>query len=422
MKQSYKRLSLLFITVITGSVLILLDAPLFLVLLGTIAVGVILLVLLGGKKINNNEITDKPLKPERAEKSGEDTGHISSVLTGIRLRLANRKVKSKEPAEKAGLSVLVNQISARTRETLQLFRTFFSKPGGVDEMQKIDSLLDETVGINLESTIPFQSTGISGESEEFLFDMEAEPETEVTAVPGLDADEELDEDFNFEDEDFSALEEGLESVNPEMRGSKRPAADPKSALLHNKEAETDQADDIPVDREFGDQIPDLLEVEDPNEDVGSQLDSGFPDLPGDYDEADLMHGLESDDEDPDSLSGFSELELGDEDFGSLDDLELDEEDASETEEQENAAAEIKMISEAPKAPAPAAEEPVSLDFSGGGSSDIMDMLRADASASVKQQDFSLVREMKDVDVDAAELEEELKKVRDELDRKIQRST
>jgi hypothetical protein len=378
MKQSSRRIILLIVTVLAGTVLVFSDAPFFLIVTGTVAMGVLMLVILGNKKGSEDE-------PEELEQNKP------GILKRIRFPSFSLKRKNSQELVKDGKFIdSMNDIFGKMKETVGIFKTVFSKPHNEpDKVKGIDTLLDKTViepvSITKDLDNPkfpeIMENGHEGSEENFT--------VEKSDFKSLDIDGEIDSDFAFEEDDFALSNEDLDSIIDD---------EPDSGVKLPKEPDS-KANDQRSDIGFEDEFPKF-----PDEDTGEEKLPGFTD---------------EDLEDLGSLSDLSDLSLDEENLESLENIGLDELDIEDKsvpdipggpDIPDNLSQSAPVSKETP----PAKEDDISLDFSGGADSDIMDMLRSETTSSAPIQDQSLLREMKDVDIDIEDLVTELEEVRDKL--------
>jgi hypothetical protein len=360
----------------------------------------------------------EPSKEKKADKTKEkEEGKkrelpFSGLIEKIQSRLPVKKEKKENPKGTAGKSSFISGIFAKIN----------SKGKKEDKTKKIDELLDKAINEPV-------AEGIAG-----------------GASAGAAAAEVGEEDFS----DFDSLDLGLEDEDPDFEFGDREdipkpgkeAASPASVSGMDEDipdsaiAEILAKEGIEFDLESDDEFPEMTgdeETPEQNKEGGKGL--------GDLDELD---------------SDVSGLDLGDEEMDEFDQIDLDEIDTDEEpdfdeEDEDNieigdSEEEIQDFVVAPpdesddlfaappkewsqtKAGAGSeeisADEPLSLSFGGGGGGldedDLFAMLKADTKKAVVVQEQSLVRDLKDVNVESGELVEGLETILYNLGVKVEK--
>ncbi|KQC03877.1 MAG: hypothetical protein APR53_00420 [Methanoculleus sp. SDB] len=424
MNPSRKRTILLVATVLVGSVLVLFDAPLELVLLGTTAIGMMLLVLLGGLKKEEEEQPAETAK-DKTEKETQKDGDslLKKMLPGI-TRLLSRKSSKNETAPPAtpdtppGRSVPFSGLRERIAGTSiknyagmargifgssgQILTSIFrKKPAGPEDLKKIDDMLDRAVAepvsqddfpgfddfdLDLDESADFMSgdapAPAHAQSKMELEELDALAVNDILDAAGDNLDGELPDDFSF---DFDTEVEDM--------------------LASAGEEEPDRAE--PVSAAPGLDIPDAGDMPPfPTGNAGGgEAEISLSEMP-----------------DMESLSPLSDLEG---DFGELDGIELGDIEIEEEAVQEESLSAPADVPKTPPAKPQPVEEPVIVvedEIGSFGASDgsmsFMDELKSETRVVKSTLDVSLLRELKDVSVEAEELVSELEGVNDYLSRQI----
>lgn len=383
MNAKKRRVLLLSGTVMTGTVLIFLDAPLFLVLTASIAMGALMLVLLSQRKPTSD---------------GDD----AKTKSAEQKSLFSRKIAPAQSTEKIS-AMGVPSRGKRFHAFIRNCSQYIGKIPSIlkrsrnqeKEMEYIDTLLDLTLKPeSLEKEI--KKTAMDDGA---LFSLEVgkdeipdipdfEVGNEPPVVEKVEFDENLDLSFGPEDEELSLGD--MDSVDVE--GGSAPDEDLAGGVLPPDE-------DNDFDFEIEEGFPQIQEIDKAELDV--------PETP--------FEAL-------DSISELTEIDLGEEEIAldniDLDTLEIEDSGAEEDEDldqidEEYAKPESSMDGSVPDV----SREQVSFDFGRGDDSEIMDLLRAETKGQTTTQDDSILRDMKGVQVDSQDLVGELEEVVNILDQK-----
>ena len=345
-----RRIILMMGTILVGIALVLLDAPLPLILLGTVSMGTMMLVLLGAKET-------PPAPPAPQEKKPEPAPPRQRIGARFWKRAGG---KSPGKKERSGSGI---RIPAAVHTFLSLFKR---SPADEEKVREIDALLEMAIR---ESTFPLDQELAT-----------ARPGDEPAVPPTSSARAEFEREraelgsFEFDDDlELSPLEE--------QESKERTAS-------FEEEAAAVQVPEPGAGEEFS-----------------FEMDAAFPGVEG-----------EEEKNTPEELSG---LDLPDMDpivTSSPDDMDPDP--LMNDDEADITAAPVE---EEPPDATSETEPELNLDFSDDGDSEIMDLLRSETKKKVQVQDLSLLRAMKDVQVNARDLPAELEEVLGLLERKIRGS-
>jgi hypothetical protein len=389
MNAKKRRVLLLSGTVITGTVLIFLDAPLFLVLAASIAMGALMLVLLSQRKPTSD---GDDVKTKSAERKSLFSRTIAPAQS-------TEKISAKGvPSRGKRFHAFIRNCSQYIGKIPSILKRSRNQK---KEMEYIDTLLDLTLKPELlEKEIKNTAMddgalfSLEGDKDEMPDIPDFEVGNEPSVVEKVEFDENLDLSFGLEDEELSLGD--MDSVDVE--GGSAPDENLAEGVLPPDE-------DMDFDFEIEEGFPQIQEIDKAELDV--------PETPF---------------EDLDSLSELTEIDLGEEEIAldniDLDTLEIEDSGAEEDEDlnqidedlrvyQEDAKPESSMDASVPDAPG----EQVSFDFGRGDDSEIMDLLRAETKGQTATQDDSILRDMKGVQVDSEELVGELEEVVNILDQK-----
>jgi hypothetical protein len=382
MKESTRRAVIFAVIVVGGSVMIIFDLPTFYLILGIVILGILLLFLTGAIKIPSLKRARKP----REAKVGP-AGEVSQKSPKIKERKP-KKEKVKGPTTGDSGGSFIQAFSMLKRDLGKLFRSGTEK---TTQAKKIDEMLEKSIMgeevSSLENIVPElappQKKGISDPFSELVKD---------PLNPDLINDLPLDEDISLLKEmdlsnDFS---EGISEEKQEDSDISRLDID-----LSEKEPA------IAIDEEEDHEVTDILAAH-----------------------QDML----AEDEDAEVVPFSSELDgLGDIDLGEID---LDQED---NQAGEGSGKGDRPASGTPSppvskvtipSPVPSAMPGVRGGSPGGRSDshendmvsfgtgqreddDLMASLKSDAKGIKKQNNLSLLRDLKDVRVPASDLEKEL---------------
>ncbi|NYT06477.1 MAG: hypothetical protein GKC04_08980 [Methanomicrobiales archaeon] len=417
MNASRKRTILLVATVLVGSILVLLDAPLELVLLGTTATGMLLVVLLGN--IKGGDEQQKSPAPESpaggataAKKDAAGSLRSRIRLPAIRLPALFSRKGTKSPEQKgaspapaapkkpeaaadrmAALAPLAGKLKTAAATTAAVLMSVFRKKSGEpSDIQKIDEMLDKTV---------------------------AEPVSE-DEFPGFD-------DFDFELDEEGADGGGLPAAQPGMELDELDAL-AVNDILSAAEEDAGPGFDADISLDF-----DMPEITDEPQTGG--MPEGGPDIPMDGMPGDLPAIPDTAEgeislsaiSDTDGISPLSDLEGSFSGLDGIDLADIEVEEAFDDAPDEVISPPEVVAEKAPVKEVPA-EEPIVVvhDEIGSfgaadGDLDLMSQLKADSRALKSKADPSLLRDLADVPVTAEELETELEAVKSYFDNRIAES-
>jgi len=400
MKDSSRRMILMLTIVIVGSALIFLDVSTEVLIAGTIAIGLISLIGLGILSFLDIKeslrrffwtirhplslLRRKGKTEKKAKKETKQQGRES-------LKKAQPDEVEEKTAKKRFSFPSLKGTPSRIKNTLfTIGKTFKKEKNGAEKTEKINSLLDKTINEPIDGESPI-------EMEDFdEFDIGEEE------MEGLDLSESSQNDT------------GTEISEPEITDSQ--IAD----ILANEEVSS--GIDLNIEEN---EFPEFTsECGVSSEESGGISDSGIGNLG--------------------ELSDISNLEFEDEDLDQLDELSLDdiEPDTEPDEFPEEIEIEDVEIGESVKDTSQASDdvdafvappdewsktssinldeqdsdEEISFGTDGGDENDLFAMLKSDTKKVVSVQEESLVRELKDVHVEAGELVEGLESVLDELNK------
>ena len=404
MKDSSRRMILMLTIVIVGSALIFLDVSTEVLIAGTIAIGLISLIGLG-------ILSFLDIK-ESLRKFFWTIRHPLSLLRrkGKTEKKAKKEIKQQgqEPLKKAQPDEVgektakkrlsfpsIKGTSSRIKNTLfTIGRSFKKEKNAQGKTEKINSLLDKTINEPIDGESPL-------EMEDF---------------DEFDIGEEEMEGFDLSESGQNASgHPGTENLEPEITDSQ--IAD----ILANEEASS--GIDLNIEEN---EFPEFTSEDGvSSEESGGISDSGIGNLG--------------------ELSDISNLEFEDEDLDHLDELSLDdiEPDTEPDEFPEEIEIENVEIGESVKDASQVSDdvdafvappdewsqtssinpdeldsdEEISFGPDGGDENDLFAMLKSDTKKVVSVQEESLVRELKDVHVEAGELVEGLESILNKLENK-----
>jgi hypothetical protein len=406
MKESLRRVILFAVIVITGSVMILFDVPLTVMIPLILAVGLGILLLLGA-------LTVSDIKAVFTKKKFKNPKKISLVQRLNEMKFFEKKTvqpattqvappQKKDPPKSDAKSTV---ITAKKPGAVSHLRSFFTSLGSLRSILKersrqakkvehIDALLDKTVSEKVKSS----ALATAGKGVDTKI-----PHPGSAAGPGInDREKEQDPFLSLSGDEFdTSLLDGLNE--PESLGQ----------------------------ASFG-QIPESGTTSDGSTLTMSEPEIPLPSLDIDY-EADRI--LKNNEMGPEEFSSLEGAESIDQDFSDLDDVNLDEIDLDVDSEEESppvsgvspSPAESQrttvdtdwVASDAPKG-ADLPKNHVSSDkdmasFAGGASgsdADMLSSLASDVKYVAKEQNLSLLRDLKDFKAPATEIESELQYVHD----------
>ena len=378
MKDSTLRIVLFVIIIVFGSLMILFDIPIFYLLIGAVILGILMLFLTGTVKLPSLK------RKEGSEKKAVPT---KDVLKKEKEKIQPKEKAVKSPGKKGGVreffSSLKGAFAVLGRD---LRRGKKSKKEKETQAKKIDNLLDRS---------------IQGEAVASLGDIipEAVPAEKKKATDPFSAlvSEDLNADLLNDiqgAEDFSILDDSELGMGIEEPGKAEPPVQGEGAGM-DISLSGDEAPIILDETNDADEVKDILEAHKGEIELG--LDAG--------------------------------MDLAGEAIEGLDGLNLDEIDLGESGETQAAPTGGSVPApppgtktttplpgsppgkpEPPKPAAPSfSPETDMLSFSKGRGQDddLMSSLRSDAKSTKKYEYASLIRDMKDIRVDASDLKSEL---------------
>jgi len=405
MKDSSRRMILMLTIVIVGSALIFLDVSTEILIAGTIAIGLISLIGLGILSFLDIKESLRrffwtirhPLsllrrKGKTEKKAKKETKQQIKQQGQESLKKAQPDEVGEKTAKKRFSFPSLKGTSSRIKNTISTIgRSFKKEKNAPGKTEKINSLLDKTINEPIDGESPL-------EMEDF---------------DEFDIGEEEMEGFDLSESGQNASgHPGTENLEPEITDSQ--IAD----ILANEEASS--GIDLNIEEN---EFPEFTSEDGvSSEESGGISDSGIGNLG--------------------ELSDISNLEFEDEDFDHLDELSLDdiEPDTEPDELPEEIEIEDVEIDESVKDASQASDDidafaappdewsqtssihmdeqdsdkEISFGPDGGDENDLFAMLKSDTKKVVSVQEVSLVRELKDVHVEAGELVEGLESLLDEL--------
>ncbi len=419
MNERVRRI-LIFGTIVTGgTLLILFDLPLIIVLPAIIAIGAVLLILLGAipiselKTILSSRLTrgkKKPAADTGAQKTAAKApaAQVAPRKEGSRFSLGSlfsRKAKKPSPAPaaaqkqqavsgKRGLSLHASSFISSVK-ALGTILTTRKKPDP-DKLKKIDNMLDLAVSGKVDATTPSSMTPHGKASSTAAANPEAGGGGGASTAPSGTPGEE-DPFLSLSGDDLDAgLLDGLDDddgLGTPMTGGRKSSGDAIPVPEDGVAMPTGDAD-IPVaPDDISAAADDILKAS------GETLTDDLP----------ALEGLSSADGD-----------LGDLDNISLDSVELDDDDEdADSVPQAPAPASaaeapnLSMPAAAPSA-APSAssgrsdqQEMAAFAAASGGDDDMLSSLAAGIKSVKKEQDLSLLRDLKDFRAPGTKIETEL---------------
>ena len=418
MKESLRRVILFAVIVITGSVMILFDVPLILMIPLILVVGFVILLLLGA-------ITVADIRGAFTRKKTKNLKKVSLIQ-----RLNEMKFFEKKPVQPGTTQAAPNKKNVQPKRDAKSFasaasaasaastpsttkkpvavshlRSFFTSLGSLrlilkerskqaKKVEQINELLDKAVSEKVKSS----ALASAGKGVDTTI-----PSPGSTAGPGVrDRDKEQDPFLSLSGDEFdTTLLDGIKE--PESFGPASLGQIPESGTPTTGSNLTMSEPEIPL----------------PSLDIDSEADSILKNNEMGLEEFSSFEGVESIDQD------FSDL-----DNVNLDDIDLDVDLEEETppaatvspsaaESQKTAVNPDWIASDAPKgADLPGNQVSTDKDmasFAGGASgsdADMLSSLASDVKYVAKEQNLSLLRDLKDFKAPASEIESELQYVHD----------
>jgi hypothetical protein len=414
MKESLRRVILFAVIVITGSVMILYDVPLILMIPLILAVGFVILMLLGA-------ITVADIRGLFSRKKTKNVKKISLIQ-----RLNDMKFFEKKPVQpgtpqsvpekkkvqpkndvKSPASSATTASSVKKPGAVSHLRSFFTSLGSLRSILKernkqakkvehIDALLDKAVSEKVKSS-PLASAGKGANTKI--------PSPGATLGPGIkDREKEQDPFLSLSGDEFdTSLLDGINE--PETLGPASLGQIPESGTATTGSTLTMGEPEIPL----------------PSLDIDSEADSILKNNEMGLEEFSSLEGAESIDQD---FSDLDDVNLDDIDL----DVDLEEETPPAAAVSPSAAEKQKpevnpdwIASDAPKgADLPGNQVSTDKDmaaFAGGAAgsdADMLSSLASDVKYVPKEQNLSLLRDLKDFKAPASEIESELQYVHDRM--------
>ena len=404
MKESLRRVILFAVIVITGSVMILFDVPLIFMIPLILAVGFVVLLLLGA-------ITVADFRSVFTKKKLKNPKKISLVQRLNEMKFFEKKPvqPDKKPASPPKKEEATKSAASTAKKTgaASHLRSFFTSLGSLRSILKerskqakkvehINELLDKAVSEKVKTS----ALATAGKGADTKF-----PQPGSSGEPGLKGREKEQDPFlSLSGDEFdTTLLDGLEGQ--ETLGSPSLGQVPKSGAWITGSNLSMNEPEIPM----------------PSLEISSEADSILKDNEEGLEEFSGLEGGDSFDQD------FSDL-----DNVNLDDIDLD---VDLKEETLPAAGESPSMAESPKTTVKedwiASDAPKGADlpankisadkdmasFAGGASvsdADMLSSLASDVKYVAKEQNLSLLRDLKDFKAPATEIENELQDVHDRM--------
>ncbi|MDP3564503.1 MAG: hypothetical protein Q8R70_08435 [Methanoregula sp.] len=405
MKESFRRPILFTVIVITGSVLILFDFPLIILIPIVLFVGFVILILLGAITFSEIKTGLGNLKPANLKKIGifkklDEMKFFEKSTPGQKDKIPPTKTESKQPvkaeSKKTGIGIHFASFVSSLKSLGTVLKARNKSEKKVDEINK---QLDKTVREKVERSSALSSAGNIGGT------LVPSP-TGGTGTTATGTTKEQDPFLSLSEDEFDAgLLDSLDDLDS-PQSSKEIMDSSPNPLSGTRSIDINESD-IP--------LPSL------------DIDGAAGDI------------LKDNAEELEEFSGLDGGDSIDSDFGDLDSLSLDDIDIDEDTGQKNpqsfatpapepvvdvATAEPKkdqvktewVKSDAPKN-AGQSEDQVSTHadmavFSGGGGgdADLLSSLASDVKHVKKEKNISLLRELKDFKAPATEIDSELSEV------------
>jgi hypothetical protein len=412
MKESLRRVILFAVIVITGSVMIFFDVPLILMIPLILAVGFVILLLLGALTVADIRAVFTRKKTKNIKKISliqrlNDMKFFEkkSVQPGTTQAAPDKKNVQPKSDAKSPASSANTASTAKKPDAVSHLRSFFTSLGSLrsilkerskqaKKVEQINELLDKAVSEKVKSSA-LTSAGKGVDTKI--------PSPGSTAGPGTtDREKEQDPFLSLSGDEFdTSLLDGINE--PEFFGPESLGQIPESGTAKTGSTLTMSEPEIPL----------------PSLDIDSEADTILKNNEMGLEEFSSLDGADSIDQD------FSDL-----DDVNLDDIDLDVDLEEETppaatvspsaaESQKTAVKPDWIASDAPKG-ADLPGNQVSKDkdmasFAGGASSsdaDMLSSLASDVKYVAKEQNLSLLRDLKDFKAPASEIESELQYVHD----------
>jgi hypothetical protein len=389
-------------------------------------------ILLGLVRVSKEDEkhAEGPPAPEQKEPEKKKGPGIRGRLGRLRESRRTKEPKA-APAEGKGgsrlpdlrgISSYIGGVGSSLAANLQIWRN------KERETEKIDSLLDRAIQDPLAEDFPTFDHLIETKDHDEPSEMDTRLAQKIDKLSSLTAEElehlesEVNEKLFGEDEDSSdefAFDEA------DISGFDLPLSDEEMPDLDAFD-ETDipafDSIDLPEDEEFPDpETPSAADIAMPDE---------FPDLMDGKDDL-IAATADINPSELDNLTDLSDVGIGEDDLSGLESINLDdiepdgggtwgEDDADPFDADDQDPVPIAVESPASTAPEEdhdSRDDIGSFGFGDDEDADIMQMLKKETRRPRAVQDASLLRDLKDVDVDAGELVEELESVLGALNKK-----
>ena len=360
MRENIRRPLLFLITVGTGSLIIIADAPVEVIIAGTVVAGFLALLVTGALDLED-------LKPSRLRSGSEGRQRNSPKATDTQKPASTAekpsRIRSLASAE-INLPGMFGTLAAAIRETIAHART--PEAAKKKHLEKIDAVLDQTVDGAVPdlsiAPVPPKAGGKDG----------VDPLASLAALD-LDSLEDLDLDGEASGPGTAYESDQISLLSGED-------ADAVAALLKTHESDLDDLDltsgiELPADPAMA--LPSIT--------------AGGPELPGD--------------------DGMPDLGALSEELSTLDDLDPGEIETGDEEEEPEAAEPVPVEEVVPEEEAPK-EDFDMVSFASGGmvDDDLIAALKSDVKKKKFVEDISLVRELKGEKYHAEDLAAELEDV------------
>jgi hypothetical protein len=399
MKDSTRRLVLFLVIIVAGSFMMLVNIPVFYLLAGVIILGILLLFLTGAielpkrEKKEKGEKKAKPAKEKRKTKPGRDEKIAAKKAAKEAGSAAKKEGRSAaaEPGRKRSKSGISEFFSTMKGAFSVLGRDLRSARGSpkekVAKQKKIDEMLGRSVSgesdVSLDDIVPDIVPAKKKKGVDDPFSELAQDSIKIDSMEDLDVD--LDIPL-LDDEDLDAGAFGMDT-----------GASPVEPADYSKMDINLDADETPIaiDEEEDDEVTDILKAhQDVLDDSGGEEDAlSLDDDMGDFGDIDLNSvdmGEEMAEEEPaPEKAGPSPVSAAGAGTAKAASLE--------------GAAPVKMDMPA------MSDEDEMISFGSGSrqDDDLMASLRSEAKGVKKEENLSLLRDLKDVKVPASDLEKEL---------------
>ncbi len=402
MKDSTRRLVLFLVIIVAGSFMMLVNIPVFYLLAGVIILGILLLFLTGAIRLPKREKKEKgekkakPAKDKRKTKPGKDekiaAKEAKKAAKQAKITAKKEgKTAAAEPGRKRSKSGISEFFSTMKGAFSVLGRDLRSARGSskekVAKQKKIDEMLGKSVlgesDVSLDDIVPDVVPVQKKKGVDDPFSELAQDSIKIDSMEDLDVD--LDIPL-LDDEDLDAGAFGMDT------GASPAAPEDYSKMDINLDA--DEAP-IAIDEEEDDEVTDILKAhQDVLDDSGEEQDAFSLD---------------------DDMGDFGDIDLNSVDMGeSMAGEEPAPEKAGPSPASATGTGTAKTASLGGAAPKKMdmpkmSDEDEMISFGSGSrqDDDLMASLKSEAKGVKKQENLSLLRDLKDVKVPASDLEKEL---------------